>query len=213
VITPDAIAPVISRIADIQARFTLATSEVRVARDDGAPGFGAALVAAQATGSAAPGAPTIATGDRPSSTVAPIVDAAISATPLTSGEIDPATPFADQFVAAGLRYGVPPRLLAAVGWVESRYQTDAVSPAGALGMMQLMPFVADELAVDPYDPAQAIDGAARLLADHFRRFGTWDLALAAYNAGAGAVARAGNSIPTPGVAGYVRRVNERMELT
>jgi len=76
--------------------------------------------------------------------------------------------------------------------------------------MQLMPFVSEELGVDPWDPAQAIDGAARLLRSHYDRFGNWDLALAAYNAGAGAVSRAGDTIPSPGVAEYVRRVNERM---
>lgn len=105
---------------------------------------------------------------------------------------------------------MPSELLAAVGWVESRYQPDAVSSAGAIGVMQIMPFVADELRVDPTDPAQAIDGAARLLRSHYDRFGSWDLALAAYNAGAGAVSNAGNAIPSPGVAEYVRRVNERM---
>jgi soluble lytic murein transglycosylase-like protein len=121
-----------------------------------------------------------------------------------------AAPFADLFATAGARHGVPPVLLSAVGWVESRYQVDAVSSAGAEGVMQLMPFVSEELGVDPWDPSQAIDGAARLLRSHFDRFGSWDLALAAYNAGAGAVSRAGNAIPSPRVGEYVRRVNERM---
>lgn len=124
---------------------------------------------------------------------------------------DPVTgvPFADQFTEAGMRHGVPPRLLAAVGWVESRYQPNVVSPAGAEGLMQLMPFVSQALGVDPYDPASAIDGAARLLADHHDRFRSWELAVAAYHAGAGAVARVGG-VPSGRTTTYVARVMERM---
>jgi hypothetical protein len=128
----------------------------------------------------------------------------------TGGGSTTVDPFSGLFAAAGQRHGVPADLLSAVGYVESRYRVDAVSSAGAEGVMQLMPFVSEELGVDPWDPAQAIDGAARLLRSHFDRFGNWDLALAAYNAGAGAVSRAGDTIPSPGVAEYVRRVNERM---
>jgi Transglycosylase SLT domain len=128
------------------------------------------------------------------------------------GAVAPGTPFATNFEVAGATYGVPPRLLAAVGWVESRYTVDAVSPDGALGVMQIMPTTAHELGVDPNDPDQAIDGAARLLADHHRRFGSWDLALAAYHSGAGAVSRAGNAAP-PRAAEYVRLVHERLERT
>lgn len=128
-----------------------------------------------------------------------------------TGSVPAGTPFGAEFEAAGARHGVPPRLLAAVGWVESRYQTDAVSSAGAEGVMQLMPFVSEHYGVNPWDPAQAIDAAGKLLAEHFARFGSWDLALAAYNAGAGAVSAAGNQPPSANVAGYVAKVNERME--
>lgn len=127
-----------------------------------------------------------------------------------SGRVAPGTPFAQEFEAAAARHGVPARLLAAVGWVESGYRPEVVSPAGAIGLMQIMPMTANELGVDPTDPVQAIDGAARLLAAHRDRFGSWDLALAAYHSGAGAVARAGNS-PPPRAAEYVRRVNERLD--
>ncbi len=120
------------------------------------------------------------------------------------------TPFAAEFESAGVRHGVPAGLLAAVGWVESRYQTDVVSPDGAIGVMQIMPMTARELGVDPRNPVAAIDGAARLLADHQRRFGSWDLALAAYHSGAGAVSRAGNQAPPRGAA-YVQRVHDRLE--
>lgn len=129
----------------------------------------------------------------------------------TIGGVAPGTPFGGLFEQAGARHGVPPRLLAAVGWVESRYQVDAVSPDGAIGVMQIMPMTATELGVDPRDPVAAIDGAARLLAAHHARFGSWDLALAAYHSGAGAVSRAGNAAP-PRAAEYVRRVHERLEV-
>lgn len=129
-----------------------------------------------------------------------------------AGPVAAGTPFSDEFEAAGAAYGVPPRLLAAVGWVESRYTVDAVSPDGALGVMQIMPMTAHELGVDPTDPDQAIDGAARLLADHHRRFGSWDLALAAYHSGAGGVSRNGYT-PPPRAAVYVDLVNERLERT
>lgn len=120
-------------------------------------------------------------------------------------------PYADLFTDAGTRHGVPPRLLAAVGHVESRYQPDVVSDAGAMGLMQLMPFVAEELGVDAFDPPAAVDGAARLLAGHHQRFGSWELALAAYFSGPGAVSRAGDTVPTTRSQHYVENVLDRME--
>lgn len=138
------------------------------------------------------------------------VGSASAPLPGPGGSVAPDTPFATEFERAGLQHGVPPRLLAAVGWVESRYQIDAVSPDGALGIMQFMPMTAQELGVDPYDPIDAIDGAARLLAQHQRKFGSWDLALAAYHSGAGAVARAGDQ-PPPRAATYVELVHQRLE--
>jgi hypothetical protein len=101
------------------------------------------------------------------------------------------TPFDALFNTAGTRHGIPPRLLAALALEESGFRPNAVSSAGATGLMQLMPSTARALGVDPRDPAQAIDGAARLLAGHLRKFGNLELALAAYGAGGGAVERAG----------------------
>lgn len=141
----------------------------------------------------------------PTAAITPPAHSSTIATAVPSG-----TPFAAEFELAAARHGVPARLLAAVGWVESRYQTDAVSPDGAMGVMQIMPMTARELGVDPHDPIDAIDGAARLLADHQRRFGSWDLALAAYHSGAGAVSRNGNVAP-PRAATYVQRVHDRLE--
>jgi soluble lytic murein transglycosylase-like protein len=201
-----AISPVLARIATIEARFAMPTSTV------GAVPPTADFASTFATAAALTTTPTSTTASS-SGTMARTMSATTAVTSNAwATSLDPSSPFANEYVAAGTRHGVPPELLSAVGWVESRYQTDAVSSAGAIGVMQIMPFVATELGVDPSDPVQAIDGAARLLKSHFDRFGSWDLALAAYNAGAGAVKRAGNAIPSQRVAEYVRRVNERMQI-
>lgn len=117
------------------------------------------------------------------------------------------TPYADLFRVAGQRYGIDPALLDAVAKQESAYDPRAVSPAGAQGLMQLMPGTADGLGVtDPFDPTQAVDGAARLLRDLLERFGQVDLALAGYNAGPGAVLRYGGIPPYPETQNYVRSI-------
>ena len=114
--------------------------------------------------------------------------------------------FASMFRAAEVRNGLPAGLLNAIAKHESNYNPDAVSPAGARGLMQIMPATARELGVDPSVPAQAIDGAARLLADNLRQFKSIDLAVAAYNAGAGAVSRHGGIPPYAETQAYVQRV-------
>ncbi|MFJ9315115.1 transglycosylase SLT domain-containing protein [Pimelobacter simplex] len=117
------------------------------------------------------------------------------------------TPYAGLIDAAAARTGVPAALLAAVAKQESGFDPRAVSPAGAQGLMQLMPGTARGLGVtDAFDPAQAIDGGARLLRSLLDRFGRTDLALAAYNAGPGAVSRYGGIPPYPETQRYVRNV-------
>jgi len=98
------------------------------------------------------------------------------------------------FQAAAQATGLSPELLKAVAAQESGFQADVVSPAGAIGVMQLMPGTAAELGVDPYNAAANIMGGARYLASLLRQFGSLSLALAAYNAGPGAV-RAYHGIP------------------
>lgn len=93
------------------------------------------------------------------------------------------------------RWGVDPRLFAALVWTESYFRPTAVSHAGAIGLAQLMPGTASALGVDPWDPAQNLEGGARYLRAQLDRFERLDLALAAYNAGPEAVARAGNRVP------------------
>ena len=88
--------------------------------------------------------------------------------------------------AAATANGLTPVVLAALLRSESGFDPRAVSPAGAQGIAQFMPATARGIGLrDPFDPAQAIPAAARLLAGHVREFGSLPLALAAYNAGAG----------------------------
>jgi soluble lytic murein transglycosylase-like protein len=84
--------------------------------------------------------------------------------------------------AAAIRFKVRPALARAVAWVESRGNQTAVSPAGAVGVMQLMPATARGLGVDATNLHQNIEGGVRLLASHLRDFSE-ELALAAYNGG------------------------------
>lgn len=117
-----------------------------------------------------------------------------------------AIPYAAMFVAAGKRYGVDPAFIAAVAKQESGFNPNALSPAGAIGLMQLLPNVAASLGVDPRIPLQAIDGAARLLAKNLKQFGSFSSAAAAYNAGPGAVMQYGGVPPYAETQNYVRKV-------
>jgi peptidoglycan DL-endopeptidase CwlO len=110
------------------------------------------------------------------------------------------------FAAAGAQYGVPANVLSAVAQVESGGNPTAVSPAGAEGLMQIMPGTAAGLGVNPFDPTQAVDGAARILSGDLQQFGSLPLALAEYNAGAGAVRSAGGIPAYPETQSYVQRV-------
>ena len=96
----------------------------------------------------------------------------------------------EPFIAASAkRYGIDARILRAICFVESRYRINVVSPKGARGPMQFMPDTAARYGLrDPYNAEQAIDAAALYLRDLLRKFsGRVDLAVAAYNAGEGAV--------------------------
>ncbi len=131
----------------------------------------------------------------------------VSTAPVSSAPVSARTPYASLFTAAAAKYDVPATLLSAVAKEESGYNAQAVSPAGAEGLMQLMPGTARGLGVtDPFNPAQAVDGAARMLRDLTNRFGSTSLALAAYNAGPGAVMKYGGIPPYPETQRYVRNV-------
>jgi hypothetical protein len=85
--------------------------------------------------------------------------------------------------AASAKYDVDPALIAAVIEQESGGKPDIMSPAGAIGLMQLMPRTAKELGVNPFDSTQNIEGGTKYLATQLHRFGSVEMALAAYNAG------------------------------
>jgi cell wall-associated NlpC family hydrolase len=143
--------------------------------------------------------------------VLPSSSAASSAPTPTGGAGLAGVPYADLFTAAGARHGVDPALLAGVAKVESGFDSSAVSSAGATGLMQFMPATARGLGVDASDPASSVDGAARYLRQLTDRFGSTDLALAAYNAGPGTVARYGGIPPYAETQSYVRKVTSAAE--
>lgn len=103
------------------------------------------------------------------------------------------TKFDEYFKKAAQKYGVPESLLKGIAKAESNFNERDLSSSGAMGVMQLMPETARSLGVsDPYDPEQNIMGGAKCIAQKLKEFnGDVELALAAYNAGSGAVKRAG----------------------
>ena len=110
-------------------------------------------------------------------------------------------------LASAARHGVSAALLAAQIMAESNFNPNAVSPAGALGIAQFMPATAAAYGLDdPFDPEAAIDAQARMMAELVSRFRSLELALAAYNAGPGAVAACDCVPPYPETQAYVARI-------
>ena len=152
-------------------------------------------------------------GDRDSLEI--FIDDELAARPATMATIDPATVYAnmdaydDLILDAAARHQVSPALIKAVMLVESGFNPTALSPKGAMGLMQLMPGTAAELGVtDAFDPAQAIGGGAAYLRKMLDRFGGDGIkATAAYNAGPGRVQRAGGIPNIEETQFYVRNVD------
>lgn len=125
---------------------------------------------------------------------------------------DLSSPYDAYFEEAGRTYNVPVALLKAMAFVESSFQPNVVSGAGAIGLMQLMPATAAGLGVsDPYDPYQNIMGGAKYIAQNIEQFKSYpnglELAIAAYNAGPNAVVEYGYQIPPyPETQAYVKNV-------
>ena len=105
---------------------------------------------------------------------------------------------------AARHHNVPEDLFLRLVHQESRWNAGAVSPAGARGLAQLMPETAARLGVNPDDPRQNLEGGARYLRMMYDRFGDWRLALAAYNAGPGAVEQHNGVPPYAETTEYVR---------
>jgi soluble lytic murein transglycosylase-like protein len=115
---------------------------------------------------------------------------------------------------AATKNGVDPDLLDALVQQESGYSTTARSGVGAMGLTQLMPHTAAGLGVtNPFDPAQNLDGGAKYLKQQISRFGDVGTALAAYNAGPGAVMKYGGIPPFRETQAYVRNILSRVERT
>ena len=201
-----------ARVAELQALIA------RVERGGGTPhaSFGAELASASATaaspGSAMAGASSLpmtaplASGVGATGVGAPGVGP--TGAPTSFGSLSPSTPFAAQIEAAAGRHGLDPALLAGLIKAESNFDPGAGSSAGAQGLTQLMPETARRLGVtDPFDPEQSIEGGARYLSEQLRAFGgNAELALAAYNAGPGAVEQHGGIPPYPETQAYVTKV-------
>ena len=128
---------------------------------------------------------------------------------------DPDDPQIAQAIAdAANRRGLDPALLREVVHAESGFNRFAVSPQGAQGLMQLMPGTAAALGVaDPFDISQNIMGGATYLRQQLDRFGSVDLALAAYNAGPGAVTRYNGIPPFTETQNYVARIMAGYQAT
>ena len=143
-------------------------------------------------------------------TTAPAAPAAATAAERSTGvsRLPPGTPFGAEITAAAAKHGIDPALLAGLVKQESGFDPSAGSPAGARGLTQLMPATAAGLGVtDVLDPIQNLDGGARYLRQQLDAFGgDVTRALAAYNAGPGAVQRYGGVPPYAETQNYVRIV-------
>ena len=159
----------------------LALQPVRPAASTAPGAFAATLAKAQAKPATAPSVAVVAPGD---------------------------LPYKDLITTAAHKYGVPPALLAGLVKAESNFNPKAQSSVGAKGLGQLMDATARGLGVtDPFDPAQGLDGAARFLGGLLKQFkGDQSLALAAYNAGPGAVQKYGGIPPYQETQRYVPKV-------
>lgn len=120
----------------------------------------------------------------------------------------PQSAYTQEILAAANQYGIPPGIAMGLVKRESNFNQNAISPAGAIGLMQLMPGTARDLGIDPRDVNQNIHGGMRYLSEQFKKYGNWDMALAAYNAGPGRVDRvlAGNGVLPSETRNYVPAV-------
>ena len=138
----------------------------------------------------------------------------VAAAEAFSAGIAPAPPTAVELAdAAADRYGLPRELIRSVMAAESGFQPLAISPKGAIGLMQLMPGTALALGADPHDPAQNVDAGARYLRDLLEKY-NYGLrhALAAYNAGPGAVDKYNGVPPYRETINYIGRIEKKLKV-
>lgn len=120
------------------------------------------------------------------------------------------TPYDPEFKAASTRYRLPWPLLREVARAESSFNPEAWnSESGASGLMQFLPSTAEELGIDPWLPAQAIEGAARYLRTLYGQFGSWPKALAAYNWGPGNLSKKGLANAPEETRKYTEQITKR----
>ena len=114
--------------------------------------------------------------------------------------------FFEMAIGMAQKYDIPDQLFFNLVTAESNWDARIVSHRGAIGLTQLMPGTAKELGVDPWDAYENLEGGARYLRQQRNRFGSWQLALAAYNAGPGAVERYGGVPPYEETQDYVQKI-------
>jgi soluble lytic murein transglycosylase-like protein len=170
--------------------------------------FSAALAQASAVETAPELGEATAVTSPSTTTSALATTVASEATQAVEGEGNGAVPYQSLIEEACAKYGIEPSLLAGLIEQESHFQADVGSGAGAQGLTELMPETAASLGVtDPHDPRQSIFGGAQLLSEKLSEFGgNQELALAAYNAGSGAVQQYNGIPPYPETQEYVKKV-------
>jgi len=128
--------------------------------------------------------------------------------PMRFGATEKSRPYDQTIERQATKHGVSPELVRAVIQVESAFNPNAISPKGAMGLMQLMPATATQFGVtNPFHPEQNIGGGTAYLRQLLTRYGNKvDLALAAYNAGPGSVEKYGAVPPYSETRSYVRKV-------
>ncbi|HVW45615.1 MAG TPA: lytic transglycosylase domain-containing protein [Solirubrobacterales bacterium] len=196
-----------ARVAELQTLI----SEVETGGKAGKGSFGAALAEATAVeGGASPALGEATALTAPTTSPLPTTGAPSATSPSAyeAGEDTGSVPFAATIEAACAKYGLNPNLLAGLIEQESHFDPTVGSGAGAQGLTELMPETASFLGVtDPHDPTQSIEGGARLLSEKLSEFGgNVELALAAYNAGSGAVQQYDGIPPYPETEQYVQKV-------
>lgn len=122
------------------------------------------------------------------------------------GQTNVPAQYQSQILASAAKWGISPAVLAAQLDAESSFNPNSVSSAGAVGIAQFLPSTAHEWGVDPYNVTSAIDGMAHLDSVYLKRYGSISKALAAYNAGPGAVEKYGGVPPYAETQNYVRRI-------